>query len=51
MVKKLQGSPEQDCYLQTMIIAPKSEMEIPVNCSEKGRNEYKSRVSVFRLHS
>ena len=25
-----------------MIIPPKSEMEIPVNCSEKGRNEYKS---------
>lgn len=27
---------------QTMIIPPKSEMEIPVNCSEKGRNTYKS---------
>lgn len=27
---------------QTMIIAPKSEIKIPVNCSEKGRNTYKS---------
>lgn len=27
---------------QTMLIPPKSETEIPVNCSEKGRNTYKS---------
>lgn len=28
--------------MNLMIIAPKSEIKIPVNCSEKGRNTYKS---------
>ena len=36
------GSLQNRIVAQTMIIPPKSEMEIPVNCSEKGRNEYKS---------
>lgn len=40
--EEIAGSLQNRIISQTMIIAPKSEMEIPVNCSEKGRNEYKS---------
>lgn len=40
--EEIAGSLQNRIVTQTMIIAPKSEMEIPVNCSEKGRNEYKS---------
>lgn len=40
--EEIAGSLQNRIVAQTMIIPPKSEMEIPVNCSEKGRNEYKS---------
>lgn len=40
--EEIAGSLQNRIISQTMIIAPKSEMEIPVNCSEKGRNTYKS---------
>ena len=41
--EEIAGSLQNRIVAQTMIIPPKSEMEIPVNCSEKGRNEYKSK--------
>lgn len=40
--EEIAGSLQNRIISQTMIIAPKSEIKIPVNCSEKGRNEYKS---------
>lgn len=40
--EEIAGSLQNRIVAQTMIIPPKNEMEIPVNCSEKGRNEYKS---------
>lgn len=40
--EEIAGSVQNRIIAQTMIIPPKSEMEIPVNCSEKGRNTYKS---------
>lgn len=40
--EEIAGSLQNRIISQTMIIAPKSEIKIPVNCSEKGRNTYKS---------
>ncbi len=40
--EEIAGSLQNRIIAQTMIIPPKSEMEIPVNCSEKGRDTYKS---------
>lgn len=40
--EEIAGSLQNRIISQTMIIAPKIEIKIPVNCSEKGRNEYKS---------
>lgn len=34
--EEIAGSLQNRIVAQTMIIPPKSEMEIPVNCSEKG---------------
>lgn len=40
--EEIAGFSQNRIISQTMIIAPKSEIKIPVNCSEKGRNTYKS---------
>ena len=42
--EEIAGSLQNRIISQTMIIAPKSEIKIPVNCSEKGRNTYKSEL-------
>ena len=40
--EEIAGSIQNRIIAQTMMIPPKSEIEIPVNCSEKGRSTYKS---------
>ena len=40
--EEIAGSVQNRIIAKTMLIPPESETEIPVNCSEKGRNTYKS---------
>ena len=44
--EEIAGSLQNRIVAQTMIIPPKSEMEIPVNCSEKGRMNINQSFSI-----